>query len=135
MSLLKIENLEKQYRARKVVKSVSLQINNGEVVGLLGPNGAGKTTSFYMIVGLVSSDNGKVLLDDLDITHMPMHERARLGIGYLPQESSIFRKLSVADNILAILQLRKDLTDSRRQEILDSLLQEFHISHLRDSMA
>src|SRR5579871_170073 len=131
MSSLKAENLEKQYKARKVVKSVSLQINAGEVVGLLGPNGAGKTTSFYMIVGLISSDGGKVLLDQQDITDLPMHARARLGIGYLPQEASIFRKLTVADNILAILQLRKELNDSRRQELLNGLLQEFHIEHLR----
>lgn len=135
MNCLKAIDLQKQYKARKVVKNVSLAIHNGEVVGLLGPNGAGKTTSFYMIVGIISSDAGKVMLDDCDITHFPMHQRARLGIGYLPQESSIFRKLTVAQNILAILQLRKELNTSQRQELLDSLLQEFHIGHLRDVIA
>ena len=133
MSRLAAKDLLKQYKARKVVKNVSLEINNGEIVGLLGPNGAGKTTSFYMIVGLIKSDNGTVMLDEHDLTNAPMHERARMGIGYLPQESSIFRRLSVAENVLAILQLRKELNQSQRQEILDSLLQEFHISHLRDA--
>ncbi|QLH43196.1 MAG: LPS export ABC transporter ATP-binding protein [Coxiellaceae bacterium] len=133
MSNLRAEGLEKRYRSRKVVKSVSLNIKSGEVVGLLGPNGAGKTTSFYIIVGLVRCDQGKVFIDDHDITYLPIHERARLGIGYLPQEASIFRKLSVADNIMAILQLRKDLDKSQRELVLDDLLQEFHISHLRDS--
>lgn len=135
MNCLKAIDLQKQYKARKVVKNVSLQIRNGEIVGLLGPNGAGKTTSFYMMVGIISSDAGKVMLDDNDITRAPMHQRARMGIGYLPQESSIFRKLTVAQNILAILQLRKDLNANRRQEILDNLLQEFHIAHLRDVIA
>lgn len=134
MSCLKAVNLEKQYRSRKVVKNVSIEVKPGEVVGLLGPNGAGKTTSFYMIVGLISADNGKVLLDDKDITRFPMHQRARMGIGYLPQESSVFRKLKVSENILAILELRKELNRKQRQEILDQLLTEFHITHLRNSL-
>lgn len=134
MSSLRAHNLEKEYKKRKVVQNVCLEINNGEIVGLLGPNGAGKTTSFYMIVGLIDCDAGKVTLDNMDITYKPMHERARAGIGYLPQESSIFRKLTVAENILAILQLRKDLTKQQRNEILESLLQEFHIAHIRDSL-
>jgi len=114
------------------VKNVSLSIQSSEVVGLLGPNGAGKTTSFYMIVGLVTPENGQVFIDDTNITHLPVHERARMGIGYLPQEKSIFRKLSVRDNIMAILELRKGLSKSKRNEILDELLQELHIQHLRD---
>ncbi len=134
MSTLQAVNLQKQYKQRQVVKDVSVTIHNGEIVGLLGPNGAGKTTSFYMIVGLISSDNGKVTLDDRDITRQPMHERARYGIGYLPQEASIFRKLTVEENILAILQLRKELTKQQRNTLLDGLLQEFHITHLRKSI-
>lgn len=133
MSRLIAHQLSKQYKARKVVKNVCIEINNGEIVGLLGPNGAGKTTSFYMIVGLIASDSGSVKLDEHDLTNLPMHVRARLGIGYLPQESSIFRRLTVAENVMAILQLRKELNQTQRQEILDSLLQEFHISHLRDA--
>jgi lipopolysaccharide export system ATP-binding protein len=135
MSILQARHLEKTYKGRKVVRDVSVHIRDSEIVGLLGPNGAGKTTSFYMIVGLVNCDKGKVLLDEQDITYAPMHERARAGIGYLPQESSIFRKLTVAQNILAILQLRKDLKKSDRDATLENLLQEFHIAHLRDSMA
>lgn len=134
MSTLKATNLGKSYQARAVVKNVSLDINTGEVVGLLGPNGAGKTTSFYMIVGLIRSDQGQVFLDATDITYYPMHLRAQLGIGYLPQEASVFRKLSVANNILAILELRKDLTHEERLLKLDNLLQEFHIAHLRDAI-
>ncbi len=134
MSKLQASHLEKQFKKRKVVKNVSFHIDKSEIVGLLGPNGAGKTTSFYMVVGLIEADNGKVMLDDQDITHMPMHARAQAGIGYLPQESSIFRKLSVADNIMAILQLRKDLDNEQRRTALESLLQEFHISHLRENM-
>lgn len=133
MSTLQALRLEKQYRKRKVVKDVSLRIDQGEIVGLLGPNGAGKTTSFYMIVGLIHADAGQVLLDDQDITHDPMHKRARAGIGYLPQESSIFRKLTVAQNILAILELRKTLTTKERTVLLESLMQELHIAHLKDS--
>ena len=116
MSTLKIEHLEKQYKTRKVVKDVSLNLSDGEVVGLLGPNGAGKTTSFYMIIGLIAADKGKVMLDDKDISHMAMHQRARLGIGYLPQEPSIFRKLSVADNVMAVLELKRELTKEQRQQ-------------------
>ncbi len=126
--------LAKAYRGRKVVKDFSIAIETGEIVGLLGPNGAGKTTSFYMIVGLVASDAGEVTLNKQDITRLPMHERARLGIGYLPQEASVFRKLSVENNLLAILEMRKDLNKAQRQEKLDSLLQEFHISHIRDGL-
>lgn len=133
MSLLKASHLEKHYKKRKVVRDVSIQVQDGEIVGLLGPNGAGKTTSFYMIVGLIACDAGHVSLDDKDITHAPVHKRARLGIGYLPQESSIFRKLTVAENIMAILQLRKQLKQTQRQALMDSLLQEFHITHLADS--
>ncbi|WP_423063677.1 LPS export ABC transporter ATP-binding protein [Candidiatus Paracoxiella cheracis] len=131
MPTLSANKLQKSYKSRQVVKDVSLSISN-EVVGLLGPNGAGKTTSFYMIVGLITPDKGHVYLDDQDISRFPMHKRARLGIGYLPQETSIFRKLSVYDNIMAILELRDDLTKKERQEKCESLLQEFHISHLRD---
>ncbi len=132
MSILKAENLAKKYRSRQVVKNVSITIQNGEVVGLLGPNGAGKTTSFYMILGLVPNDGGQVWFDNQNITLMPMHQRARMGIGYLPQEPSVFRKLSVSDNVMAILELRSDLTPQRRHEILEELLHEFHITHLRD---
>lgn len=127
---LKAQNLAKSYSGRKVVKNVSLTVNSGQIVGLLGPNGAGKTTSFYMIVGLVPSDEGAVLLNDQDLTLLPMHERARQGIGYLPQEASIFRKLSVFDNIMAILQTRKDLDDVAKQEKLESLVEEFNIGHI-----
>lgn len=117
-----------------VVKDVTISIHSGQVVGLLGPNGAGKTTCFYMIVGSVRGDAGKVLFDEIDITPKPMHERARIGIGYLPQEASVFRKLSVADNILAILEIRKDLNQSQRLEKLEGLLQEFHIAHIRSNL-
>ncbi len=132
MPILKAQHLEKSYRSRHVVRDVSLSLHNKEIVGLLGPNGAGKTTSFYMIVGLVPSDGGKVFFDDIDMTLMPMHQRAQLGLGYLPQEPSVFRKLTVEENILAILQLRSDLTKVKQEEHLEKLLQEFHISHLRD---
>ncbi|GGI88808.1 LPS export ABC transporter ATP-binding protein [Halopseudomonas pertucinogena] len=131
---LEARHLAKSYKARRVVEDVSLSINSGEVVGLLGPNGAGKTTCFYMIVGLVKADRGSILINDRDVTRLPMHGRARGGIGYLPQEASIFRKLSVADNIMAILQTRKDLNRQGREGKLDSLLREFHIHHLRDSL-
>lgn len=133
MPTLSAEHLQKSYRQRHVVKDVSIYIGN-EIVGLLGPNGAGKTTSFYMIIGSIKADGGKVFLDNQEISRLPLHERARLGIGYLPQETSIFRRLSVADNIMAILQLRTDLSKSERKEKLESLLQEFHISHLRDCL-
>ena len=130
-AILSANQLQKNYKSRRVVKDVSLSISN-EVVGLLGPNGAGKTTSFYMIVGLVTPDGGKVYLNDQNISLYPMHKRARLGIGYLPQETSIFRKLSVANNIMAILELRRDLSKQQRREKCESLMQEFHVSHLRD---
>jgi lipopolysaccharide export system ATP-binding protein len=135
MNTLVIKKLEKTYKARKVVKNVSLDLASGEVIGLLGPNGAGKTTSFYMIVGLVKCNKGQVTLNGKDITHLPMYMRSRLGIGYLPQECSIFRKLTVAQNILAILQLKKDLSPKQRQSKLDSLLEEFHIGHLRNAIS
>lgn len=135
MSLLCAKNLQKQYRKRKVVDGVSLSVNSGEVVGLLGPNGAGKTTSFYMIVGLVQVDQGQVFIDEQDVTDLAMHSRARLGIGYLAQEASIFRRLSVENNILAILETRKELDRQSRQDLCDQLLEEFGISHLRESLA
>jgi lipopolysaccharide export system ATP-binding protein len=128
------KGLAKAYKGRRVVKNVSLQVNAGQVVGLLGPNGAGKTTSFYMIVGLVPSDDGQIILNGEDLTIDPMHERARKGIGYLPQEASIFRKLSVYDNIMAILQTRKNLTSIEREEKLEQLLEEFNISHIKDNL-
>ena len=134
MATLKAQHLAKSYKSRQVVRDVSLSIDSGQIVGLLGPNGAGKTTCFYMIVGLVQADQGRVLIDDLDVSHQPMHGRARAGIGYLPQEASIFRKLSVADNIMAILETRKELDKAGRRKELESLLQEFHISHIRDSL-
>src|SRR5687767_10829949 len=115
MNTLRIENISKKYKSRAVVKNISLHVDRGNIVGLLGPNGAGKTTSFYMIVGLISCDEGKIFCDNTDITHLPVHARAQLGISYLPQEASIFRKLSVADNIMAILELRHDLTSQQRQ--------------------
>ncbi len=118
---------------RDVVNDISLDIKSGEVVGLLGPNGAGKTTAFYMIVGLIRCDSGKIMLDDTDLTPMPMHQRARLGLGYLPQEASIFRKLTVADNIMAILQTRQELQRDDRQRLLEELLDELNISHIRNS--
>lgn len=122
----------KRYRGRRVVDSASVRVGNGEVVGLLGPNGAGKTTCFYMMVGLIGCDQGRVMLDDTDITPLPMHARARLGLGYLPQEPSIFRKLSVRDNVLAILELRRDLTRAERLTRAEELLEELHVGHLRD---
>lgn len=134
MASLYAHNLAKSYKNRKVVLDVSVTVSSGQIVGLLGPNGAGKTTCFYMIAGLVPADNGRVLIDDLDITHLPIHGRARAGIGYLPQEASIFRKLSVADNIMAILETRKDLNRKQRISKLESLVEEFHITHIRDSL-
>jgi len=124
VNTLKADNLCKSYKGRKVVHGVSMEIHSGEVVGLLGPNGAGKTTSFYMVAGLVAADKGSITLDDKDITHYPMHQRARLGIGYLPQEASIFRKLSVTDNIMAILQTRKELSSFEQEQKLEDLLEE-----------
>jgi lipopolysaccharide export system ATP-binding protein len=132
-NLLEATELAKAYKKRQVVKSVSLHVAGGEIVGLLGPNGAGKTTCFYMIVGLVNSDSGSIKLNDQTISHLPMHLRAKLGIGYLPQEASVFRSLTVAQNILAILQLRKDLDQASRNEMLERLMEEFQIEHLRDT--
>jgi lipopolysaccharide export system ATP-binding protein len=135
MTRLIADNLYKSYNKRNVVAGVSLQVNTGEVVGLLGPNGAGKTTSFYMLVGLVQADKGEIFLDELRITHHPMHRRARLGIGYLAQEASVFRKLSVADNLRAVLQMRDDLNNSQIELMIDELLAEFGIGHLRNQLA
>jgi lipopolysaccharide export system ATP-binding protein len=134
MSVLVATGLEKSYKKRQVVNSLSLTISSGEVVGLLGPNGAGKTTAFYMIVGLVPCDGGRIELDGEDITRLPMHARARRGLGYLPQEASVFRRLSVADNILAILETRDGLDESQREEALERLLEELHVGHLRDHL-
>ncbi len=130
---LKVENLAKRYGEKWVTSNVSLEVEPGAIVGLLGPNGAGKTTSFYMIVGLVKADQGTILLDSEDITEQAMHVRARKGIGYLPQEPSIFRRLSVSDNVLAILETRSDLDNDARLQELENLLEEFNITHLRDS--
>lgn len=132
MSLLQTHNLGKSYQSRRVVDDVSISIHSGQVVGLLGPNGAGKTTCFYMIVGIVPCGEGSIELDGADLTGQPMHVRARHGLGYLPQEASVFRKLSVAENIMAVLEIRKDLTRAQRNETLDSLLHELHIGHLAD---
>jgi lipopolysaccharide export system ATP-binding protein len=132
MSELSASQLVKRYQGRTVVDGVSLRVASGEVVGLLGPNGAGKTTCFYMVVGLLPCDGGQIRFDDQDITRMPMHDRARQGVGYLPQEASVFRQLSVADNIMAILEIRHGLKRKQRQERLDELLNELHIGHLRD---
>jgi len=134
MKILNADNLAKSYKKRSVVKDVSLSIQSGEIVGLLGPNGAGKTTCFYMIVGLVEADKGKISIDGEDLTNLPMHGRARKGIGYLPQEASVFRKLSVKDNLMAILETRKDLSKEERIEKMESLLQEFHVTHIKDSL-
>lgn len=126
-------NIRKTYKGRNVVDGVSVEVNQGEIVGLLGPNGAGKTTSFYMIVGLVRPDEGKVFLDEQEITNYPMYKRAQLGIGYLPQEVSVFRKLSVEDNIMAILEMT-DLNKKEREEKLETLLSEFHLTHVRKNL-
>lgn len=134
VSILSATGLVKRYKKRTVVRDVSVSLKAGEIVGLLGPNGAGKTTSFYMIVGLVPADGGQIKLDGEEITQLPMHARARLGVGYLPQEASVFRKLSVADNILAILQMRKDLKKADREAELERLLHELHIDHIRDGV-
>lgn len=131
---LRAEKLNKTFKSRRVVKDVSFSLQKGEVVGLLGPNGAGKTTSFYMVVGLIKADSGHILCRGQDITRLPIHKRARLGIGYLPQEASVFRKLTVEDNILAILQTRKDLNRTDRRDHLEQLLDELSITHIRKSM-
>ena len=134
MCLLQALHLQKSYKSRKVVSDVSLQVETGQVVGLLGPNGAGKTTSFYMIVGLVPQDGGSVTIDDMDITTQPMHERARNGIGYLPQEASIFRRLTVEENLMGVLELRQNLSKGERLDKMESLLEEFHITHIRKNL-
>ena len=134
MSRLVADNLSKQYKGRRVVAGVSLEINSGEIVGLLGPNGAGKTTCFYMIVGLVPVDGGSITLDDTDVSSLPMHRRARLGVGYLPQEPSVFRHLTVEKNIMAILETRAELSDDQRQHLLEELLRDLHIAERRDTL-
>jgi lipopolysaccharide export system ATP-binding protein len=134
MSILSVQDISKSYKLRQVVKSLSVEIKSGEVVGLLGPNGAGKTTAFYMIVGLIAADSGKILLDGKDLTAQPMHKRAKLGLGYLPQEASIFRKLTVEQNILAILENRDDLDRAGREKELENLLDELHVGHVRSSL-
>lgn len=134
MPTLKASHLAKSYKARQVVRDVSLEVSSGQIVGLLGPNGAGKTTTFYMIVGIVPLDKGEILIDQQELTYQPMHIRARQGIGYLPQESSIFRKLTVFQNIMAILQTRKELSELQREQEADALLDEFNINHIRNSL-
>ncbi len=134
MAILAAKHLAKSYNKRQVVKDVSVSVSSGEVVGLLGPNGAGKTTSFYMIAGVVAADRGSVFIDNVDITTLALHNRAKKGIGYLPQEASVFRKLSVADNIMAILQTRKELTRQQRTTMQEELLEEFHITHIKNSL-
>jgi lipopolysaccharide export system ATP-binding protein len=130
--VLRTENLHKSYRKRDVVRGVTMQVEPGKVVGLLGPNGAGKTTCFYMIVGLIPASEGRILVDDVDVTHQPVNVRSHLGVGYLPQEASIFRKLSVRDNVLAILEMRKDLDKNGREEQLQTLLEELGVAHLAE---
>ncbi len=134
MSELVVQNLRKRYKSRTVVQDISLSIKSGEIVGLLGPNGAGKTTSFYMIVGLVPLDDGRILLDNKDVSRLPIHQRAHMGLSYLPQEPSIFRKLTAADNIRAILELQ-DLSKDALEKRLEELLEELHITHIRDTLA
>jgi lipopolysaccharide export system ATP-binding protein len=134
MTALRAIGLAKSYRSRQVVRDLSIEVANGEVVGLLGPNGAGKTTAFYMIVGLVPCDAGRIHLGDTEVTSLPMHRRARLGLGYLPQEASVFRRLSVEDNVMAILETRDDLDRAAREQRLEELLEELRIGHVRRSM-
>jgi len=134
MSTLRANNLVKIYKSRTVVDDVSFDVNSGEVVGLLGPNGAGKTTSFYMVVGLIRPDKGDIYLDKSNITRLPMHARAQQGLGYLPQEASVFRKLSVEDNILAVLEAKKEFNASQRQEKLDALIDDLQIDHIRSNI-
>jgi len=134
MSTLSAQSLSKSFGSRHAVKNISVDISNGEIVGLLGPNGAGKTTSFYMIVGLIPVDTGTIFLDQQELTRDPIHKRAQLGIGYLPQEASVFRKLSVADNIFAIIETRKELNNKAKQDLLERLLADFNITHIRDSL-
>ena len=134
MSVLETKNLSKSYRGLEVVKKINISVESGQVVGLLGPNGAGKTTSFYMVVGLIRSDRGKILLNGQNISHLPMHARARLGIGYLPQEPSIFRKLTVEENLMAVLETDKSTTLAERRRRVEQLLEEFNITHKRDTL-
>ncbi len=134
MSTLYAQQIAKRFGDRQVVKNISLEVSSGEIVGLLGPNGAGKTTSFYMIVGLVPVDQGHIFLDQQELTHDPIHQRAQLGIGYLPQEASVFRKLSVEDNLKAIIETRKELSAEAQDDLLERLLDDFHISHIRRSL-
>ncbi len=134
MNKLSAKHLAKAYKGREVVKDVSIEVEKGQIVGLLGPNGAGKTTCFYMIVGIVPADKGTITINNKDITHLPIHGRAQQGIGYLPQEASVFRKLSVEDNILSILETRKELNKPQRLEKMEALLEEFHITHIRKSL-
>ena len=134
MNKLEVIGITKRYRSREAVKNLTISIKSGEVAGLLGPNGAGKTTAFYMIVGLLGCDQGKIILNGNEITRLPMHKRAREGLGYLPQEASIFRKLTVADNIRAILQTRSDLSHATRESLMENLIEELHIGHVRDSL-
>lgn len=133
-STLYAKTLAKSYKSRQVVRNVSIEVSTGQIVGLLGPNGAGKTTTFYMIVGLVPLDKGGIFIDQVDLSFQPMHERARQGIGYLPQEASIFRKLTVYENLMAILQTRKDISNDQREQIADELLDDFNINHIRNSL-
>ncbi|AUT98959.1 MULTISPECIES: LPS export ABC transporter ATP-binding protein [Morganella] len=134
MAKLIASKLAKAYKGRKVVEDVTLEVSSGEIVGLLGPNGAGKTTTFYMVVGIVPRDAGAISIDDEDISLLPLHERARKGIGYLPQEASIFRRLTVWQNLMAVLEIRKDLNNDERRDRAEELMEEFHISHLRDNL-
>ncbi|MFS1562559.1 MAG: LPS export ABC transporter ATP-binding protein [Candidatus Arsenophonus phytopathogenicus] len=134
MAKLTAKHLAKTYKNRKVVEDVSLEVSSGEIVGLLGPNGAGKTTTFYMVVGIVPRDTGKIAIDGEDISLLPLHERARRGIGYLPQEASIFRRLNVYDNLMAVLEIRKDLTFEEKQQRAEELMEEFSITHLRNNL-
>lgn len=133
-STLSAKHLAKSYKSRQVVRDVSIEVSTGQIVGLLGPNGAGKTTTFYMIVGLVPLDKGDIFIDQTNLSFQPMHERARQGIGYLPQEASIFRKLSVYENLMAILQTRKEISKEQRERIADELLDDFNINHIRNSL-
>tara|TARA_B110000444_G_C18693110_1_gene525245 strand:- start:134 stop:859 length:726 start_codon:yes stop_codon:yes gene_type:complete len=134
MAVLKALNLSKSYKKRPIIRDVSLSVESGKIVGLLGPNGAGKTTCFYMIVGLVEQDGGEIFIGEENITHLPMHGRAQKGIGYLPQEASVFRKMTVENNILAILETRDDIDDIQRKAKTDDLLKEFHLTHIRNSL-
>ena len=134
MSILIAESLEKKYKSRKVVNNLSFNVKSGEIIGLLGPNGAGKTTAFYMVVGLIACKKGKIMIDDFHLTNLPIHKRAQKGLGYLPQEASIFRKLSVENNIMAILETRRELNYSKREELLEKLLDQLSLNTLRKTM-